>query len=151
MNNEKQRSVEKIAVLFSELQKELFNLTGSELFEPNSNKIISLTFKDKTYSLLAKLGIPSSLFGYEMIAFALNYLHTKNRKVFYTKELYPTIASAFSTTATAVERDMRHAILFACQKGNTELLKTLFPFNFSEDGIPNSIFLPGILEYLKTC
>lgn len=148
------KKLKKIAVLISELQKELYDLTGSKLFVPDSTEFCSVskdhTIDKKINQVLTLLGTPGSINGYEMIKSSLKYLYEKKRKVYYTKELYPSIAKKFSKTPTAVERNIRHAILVTCKKGNKEFVKELFPhFDNIEMGIPVNIFLSRVLEYVK--
>lgn len=150
----KQRSLKKIANLIAELQKELYTLTGSKLFVPNSTELLTSvkeqSLDDKIDFVLTELGIPASINGYNMIHAALKYLDKANKKIYYTKELYPDIATKFSKTPTAVERNIHHAILIVCRKGNIDLIKQLFPhITEISKGIPNNIFLPRILEYVK--
>lgn len=158
MYNKNQRSLEKIAQLISELQKELINLTGSDLFNSEPIKLIALdkekSFEEKASIVLHTLGIPAKLSGYEQILITLNILAQhpspmKTRTV--TKEIYPIMAKQLNTTDIAIGRNTRYAIWCACNKGNTDLLIKLFPhyINNIKAGIPNCEFLFRILEYIQ--
>ena len=154
MNNKKDQSLKKISHLITELQSELFKLTGSKLFIPNSTELFASnqeqTLDDKIDFVLTELGVPGSINGHSMIHSALKYMHNATGKVYYTKQLYPYLAAEYSKTSCAVERNIIHAIAIICKKGNVALLKQLFPnLKNIEKGIPNKIFLPRILEYVE--
>lgn len=60
---------------------------------------------------LCELGMPANLLGYQYFRFAI-HAAIRNPEILraITKELYPQVAREFRTTATSVERAMRHAI-----------------------------------------
>lgn len=49
-----------------------------------------------------------------------------------TKRLYPEIAVSYKTTASRVERAIRHAIKIAWERGNTELLEDYFSYSINQ-------------------
>ena len=77
--------------------------------------------------ILSALGIPPSVKGYhylrEAILLSLNDTSLVNS---ITKKLYPTVAERFDTTATRVERAMRHAIEISWERGDIGVLNTYF-------------------------
>lgn len=68
-----------------------------------------------------------------------------------TKILYPTIAKKYQTTASRVERAIRHAIEVAWNRGNTDTLYELFGYTISNGkGKPtNSEFIALIADNIR--
>ena len=85
---------------------------------------------EKITSVFLVAGIPAHIKGY-------HYLREGIRMVYYnpqminriTKELYPGIAKRFGTSASKVERAIRHAIEVAWTRGKIENLNALFGLN----------------------
>lgn len=156
MNIQKQRSLEKmIAQNILDLQKNLFELTGSDLFKPTINNLVNPHRKINMYEeatiLLNKIGTPTSLSGYNAIRFALVYLYeNQSRKVLFSSELYPELGKLLRTTSAGAERAIRHAVQLSFQKGNRNFLQQLFPHKDSDaPSVVNSEFLNRSLEYIK--
>ena len=68
-----------------------------------------------------------------------------------TKLLYPTVAKKYSTTASRVERAIRHAIEVAWDRGDTDVLNGIFGYTIaSGKGKPtNSEFIAMISDRLR--
>lgn len=68
-----------------------------------------------------------------------------------TKLLYPTVAKKFDTSASRVERAIRHAIEVAWTRGDTETLNGIFGFTINQaKGKPtNSEFIAMISDRLR--
>ena len=68
-----------------------------------------------------------------------------------TKILYPTIANKYDTTASRVERAIRHAIEVAWERGRMETIEELFGYTVSNGkGKPtNSEFIALIADKLR--
>lgn len=68
-----------------------------------------------------------------------------------TKILYPTIAKKYDTTASRVERAIRHAIEVAWERGRMETIEELFGYTVSNGkGKPtNSEFIALIADKLR--
>lgn len=68
-----------------------------------------------------------------------------------TKILYPTIAKKYDTTASRVERAIRHAIEVAWERGRVETIEELFGYTVSNGkGKPtNSEFIALIADKLR--
>ena len=100
---------------------------------------------------LRELGMPANLLGYQYFRFAI---HTAVRHPeilrAITKELYPLVAREFCTTATGVERAMRHAIEVVWDRGNMEILEKHFGYTVDPNrGKPtNSEFISQIADKL---
>ena len=68
-----------------------------------------------------------------------------------TKLLYPTVAKKHNTTASRVERAIRHAIEVAWDRGNIDVLDSYFGYTIqNERGKPtNSEFIAMISDKLR--
>ena len=103
-------------------------------------------------NIIHKTGIPAHIKGYQ-------YLRQAIKEVFLnidiinsvTKELYPLVARKFNTTATRVERAIRHAIEVAWDRGEPETLNSIFGYTVkSNRGKPtNSEFIAMIADKLR--
>ncbi|MGF6375521.1 two-component system response regulator (stage 0 sporulation protein A) [Clostridiales Family XIII bacterium PM5-7] len=78
-------------------------------------------------SLILAIGIPAHIKGYHFIREAI-MIAVYNMEMLYaiTKELYPLIAERNDTTPSKVERAIRHAIEVAWERGETEIMISLF-------------------------
>ena len=102
--------------------------------------------------IIHEVGVPAHVKGYQYLREAImlvtddmNYLGA------VTKELYPTIAGKYDTTASRVERAIRHAIELAWDHGNLEKINRFFGYTVSSDrGKPtNSEFIAIIADKLR--
>lgn len=69
--------------------------------------------EQRIFEFMKKLGVPSHVKGYHYIKAALPMMlevHSRGETIQVTKVLYPTIAKQFNTTASRVERAIRHAV-----------------------------------------
>ena len=68
-----------------------------------------------------------------------------------TKKLYPSIADKFDTSASKVERAIRHAIEVAWSRGNMDIINSLFSYTVSTGkGKPtNSEFIALIADKIR--
>ena len=102
-------------------------------------------------AIIHEIGVPAHIKGYqylrEAIALVVNDMDTINA---VTKVLYPTVAKKFGTTASRVERAIRHAIEVAWDRGDLETLQKYFGYTVSNaKGKPtNSEFIAMISDRL---
>ena len=102
--------------------------------------------------VLHELGMPAHLKGYDQVRFALELVvHNPSMVHAVTKELYPTVAKAFNTTPSRVERAIRHAVEVAWDRGDIEVLQKYFGGTISlTKGKPtNSEFIALIADLLR--
>ena len=82
---------------------------------------------EKVSEIFISIGIPPHIKGYaylrEGIKMTIERPYIINS---VTKELYPSIAKAFDTTASKVERAIRHAIEVAWNRGRIESINAIF-------------------------
>ncbi|HBB28217.1 MAG TPA: sporulation transcription factor Spo0A [Clostridiales bacterium] len=111
-----------------------------------------LSLEAKITEILREVGVPAHIKGYQ-------YLRTSIIEVVnniellgaITKELYPSIAVKYSTTASRVERVIRHAIEVACNRGKIETINSIFGYTIHNNkGKPtNSEFIAMIADKLR--
>lgn len=102
---------------------------AKEVANKKSNKVsvVNKQLEEKITNIFLTVGIPAHIKGYqflrEAIKMAVDDPHIINS---ITKKLYPGIAEIYSTTASKVERAIRHAIEVAWNKGKIENINDVF-------------------------
>lgn len=107
--------------------------------------------KELVIELLKELGIPANCRGYRYLRDAIVRVAAEPKTLLsMTKVLYPTIAHEYGTTASRVERAMRHAIGAGFLRGNLTRYEELFRWSVSaRTGKPtNSQFISTLAEYV---
>ncbi|MBR5429123.1 MAG: sporulation transcription factor Spo0A [Firmicutes bacterium] len=102
--------------------------------------------------ILHQMGVPAHVKGYQYLRNAiLCVTEDPNLMGAVTKELYPLVAEAHNTTASRVERAIRHAIELAWDRGNVDLMNRYFGYTIDvERGKPtNSEFIAMISDRLR--
>ena len=103
-------------------------------------------------AIIHEIGVPAHIKGYqylrEAIMIAVEDMDVINA---VTKILYPEVAKRFGTTASRVERAIRHAIEVAWDRGDLETLQKYFGYTVSNaKGKPtNSEFIAMIADRLQ--
>lgn len=102
--------------------------------------------------ILLQIGIPAHIKGYHYLRTAI-MLVIKNRELInaVTKILYPTVAKSYGTTATRVERAIRHAIEVAWDRGDVDILNSYFGYTIQNERgkATNSEFIAMISDKLR--
>lgn len=80
-------------------------------------------------NLIHEIGVPAHIKGYQYLRMAIT-LCVQNMDLIsaVTKELYPMIAKEYDTTASRVERAIRHAIEVAWTRGKLDTINDLFGY-----------------------
>ena len=102
--------------------------------------------------LLHSLGIPSHIRGYQYIRESVYMMYEIPDMIGgITKCIYPEIAVRFDTTASRVERAIRHAIEVSWSRGDYELMEELFGHSVDYDRSKptNSEFIATIADNLR--
>ncbi len=102
--------------------------------------------------ILHDLGVPPHIKGYQYLRDAIiMVIDAPDIINSVTKTLYPTIARMNSTTASRVERAIRHAIEITWQRGNKDLLDEMFGYTIrAGSGKPtNSEFIALVSEKIR--
>ena len=128
-----------------------------ELAKRENVKAVELNDKERELhvaisKILHQLGIPSHIKGYSYIRESV-FLFYKNSDSYggITKEIYPEVALKFSTTASRVERAIRHAIEVSWSRGDYDLMEEIFGNSVAFDKAKptNSEFIATIADRLR--
>ena len=106
--------------------KQISNFTATtQVTEPR--KIKNKSLEEKITNIFITVGIPAHIKGYQFLREAIK-MAIDNPEIInsITKKLYPSIAERFDTSASKVERAIRHAIEVAWNRGKIENINTLF-------------------------
>ena len=112
----------------------------------------SASLRLQVTEILHQIGVPAHIKGYhylrDAIMMAVEDMDVLNA---VTKVLYPTVAKHHQTTASRVERAIRHAIEVAWSRGKLDTLDELFGYTVSNGkGKPtNSEFIALIADTLR--
>ena len=114
-------------------------------------KGISESVEIEISNILHGLGIPSHLKGYQYIREGIIIMYDKELNTLITKEVYPEIAYKYDTTASRVERAIRHAIEVSWIRGDLKIMEELFgnSIDFERAKPTNSEFLTTIADRIK--
>ncbi len=102
--------------------------------------------------VIHQMGVPAHVKGYQYLRDAIIFVVEEvNLMGAVTKELYPLIAEKYDTTASRVERAIRHAIELAWDRGNVEMMNKYFGYTVNMDkGKPtNSEFIAMVSDKLR--
>ena len=104
--------------------EELENVVTSSV---SSVKPRNRQLEEKITNIFITVGIPAHIKGYQFLREAIK-MAIDNPEIInsITKKLYPSIAERFETTASKVERAIRHAIEVAWNRGKIENINALF-------------------------
>ena len=125
-------------------------LTGSR--QMDEDRTGSRNLESMITAIIHDVGVPAHIKGYqylrEAILIAVADMDVINA---VTKVLYPEVAKRFNTTASRVERAIRHAIEVAWDRGDLETLQMYFGYTVSNvKGKPtNSEFIAMIADRLQ--
>ena len=102
--------------------------------------------------VIHEVGIPAHIKGYQYLREAI-IMVIENLEIInsITKKLYPNVAKNYNTTASRVERAIRHAIEVAWDRGDTDILNSFFGYTIANSkGKPtNSEFIAMIADRLR--
>ena len=102
--------------------------------------------------IIHKIGVPAHIKGYQYLRTAI-IMTVENPDLInaVTKVLYPAIAKQYQTTASRVERAIRHAIEVAWDRGDLDILNSYFGYTIQNNrGKPtNSEFIAMIADNIR--
>ena len=140
-----------------ELTKRINQLMNPPTFSSNGHAIKKATDKNinldvKITEILHHLGVPANIKGYLYLREAIQLI-IKDVELLgaITKKVYPEVAKKFHTTASRVERAIRHAIEVTWDRGNIEALNNYFGNTVSAKSgkATNSQFIARIADKLR--
>ena len=120
------------------LESRLLDIVRDEFLNSNQNtekvNVSPVQFKPKSKQLDERItnifitvGIPAHIKGYQFLREAIKMaIDSPDIINSITKKLYPSIADKFDTSASKVERAIRHAIEVAWNRGKIENINNLF-------------------------
>ena len=128
-------------------------LTEAELKKEARESVTpKFDIQQEVTGIMHEIGVPAHIKGYHYLRSAIicAYNDPKVMKS-VTKILYPTIAREYETTASRVERAIRHAIEVAWDRGEMQVLQSYFGYTIqSQRGKPtNSEFIAMIADKLR--
>lgn len=103
-------------------------------------------------NIIHEIGVPAHIKGYMYLREAITMVYNDIELLgSITKVLYPDIAKNFNTTASRVERAIRHAIEVAWSRGNVESISAMFGYtvNISKAKPTNSEFIAMVADRLR--
>ena len=103
-------------------------------------------------SIIHEIGVPAHIKGYMYLREAIAMVYRDIELLgSITKVLYPDIAKKYNTTASRVERAIRHAIEVAWSRGNIESISSLFGYtvSMSKAKPTNSEFIAMVADKLR--
>ncbi len=112
----------------AQLSKTQQSAVSAEVKIPKINQKIENMVTD----VIHEIGVPAHIKGYQYLRDAI--IRTVNDMEMInavTKALYPQVAKKFNTTASRVERAIRHAIEVAWDRGDLEVLQKYFGYTVS--------------------
>lgn len=120
--------------------------------ESDPETTLEINLEARVTDMIHEIGIPAHIKGYhylrDAIIMAVEDMDVLNA---ITKVLYPTVAKMHQTTASRVERAIRHAIEVAWSRGKLDTLDELFGYTVSNGkGKPtNSEFIALIADTIR--
>ena len=118
----------------------------------NKEEYLEQNLENDVTHILHEIGIPAHIKGYQYLRDAI-ILSVEDHEMLssVTKILYPAIAKKHQTTASRVERAIRHAIEVAWSRGRMETINELFGYTVSNGkGKPtNSEFIALIADKIR--
>lgn len=102
--------------------------------------------------IIHEIGVPAHIKGYMYLRKGISMVyHDIELLGSITKVLYPDIAKHYNTTASRVERAIRHAIEVAWTRGNIDAISSMFGYtiNVSKAKPTNSEFIAMIADRLR--
>ena len=101
--------------------------TSSYILTSEQKSKTPIDLETEITNIIHEIGVPAHIKGYmylrEAITMVVNDMELLSA---VTKELYPSIAKKYNTTASRVERAIRHAIEVAWGRGQIEAINKLF-------------------------
>ena len=131
------------------LESHIVSITKSK---SNKLSVRDKDLKQAITSLLHSLGIPSHIKGYLYIRDSIDLMYNNPSMIgAITKELYPEIAEKYDTTSSRVERAIRHAIEVSWNRGDYDVMESLFGNSVDYDRAKptNSEFIATLADKLR--
>lgn len=142
-----------------ELVKVLYSLKNGDVlrieitkYNNNEVKVNEDDLERRIFKFQTQLGIRSNIKGYNYIKTAITLAYNDSTILeSVTKRLYPDIAKIYNTTASRVERAIRHAIETAWMNGNVDVINDIFGYSVCADKVKptNSEFIAHVVNAMQ--
>lgn len=135
------------------LYRRLQDMFGERTYETKRapEPVRSKTMDERITAVFLSIGIPAHIKGYHFLREAIKMV-VKNPELinYITKRLYPGIAQHFDTSASKVERAIRHAIEVAWSRGKIENINSFIGYDIytSNDKPTNGEFIALMADKL---
>ncbi len=132
----------------------LFQIMSNMVTQKEEVEIVDedLDLESEITEILHEVGVPAHIKGYLYLREAITMVY-HNIEILgaITKELYPDIAAKYGTTASRVERAIRHAIEIAWVRGNVDTISDIFSYtiSYNKSKPTNSEFIAMISDKLR--
>lgn len=109
------------------LKNRVLDVLGQSEPKQGMTVVKNKNLEEKITNIFITVGIPAHIKGYQFLREAIK-MAIDNPDIInsITKKLYPSIANKFDTSASKVERAIRHAIEVAWNRGKIENINSLF-------------------------
>jgi two-component system, response regulator, stage 0 sporulation protein A len=127
-------------------------LKNNNLVSPTKQVNRKIDLDASITNIIHEIGVPAHIKGYMYLRTAISMVYNDIELLgSITKVLYPDIAKKFNTTASRVERAIRHAIEVAWNRGNVDSISSLFGYtvNMSKAKPTNSEFIAMVADRLR--
>ena len=143
--------VNRIRHIKSSMGKKLHDTRKVHAYE-NQNEYLERNLESDVTNMIHEIGVPAHIKGYQYLRDAIiMVISDMDMLNSVTKVLYPSIAKKNHTTASRVERAIRHAIEVAWSRGKMDTIDSLFGYTVSTGkGKPtNSEFIALIADKIR--
>lgn len=123
-----------------------------ERLPKNQYEFDNIDLDSEITDILHEVGVPAHIKGYLYLREAITMVYNNVELLgSITKTLYPEIAHRYYTTASRVERAIRHAIEVAWVRGNVEAISDIFSYtiSYNKSKPTNSEFVAMISDRLR--
>lgn len=141
---------------YGNLYERIRRIYDARVFDNRYNSLPAKTqhedLETQVTKIIHQIGVPAHIKGYQYLRTAILMVVEDNDIInSVTKILYPTIAKKYATTASRVERAIRHAIEVAWDRGDIDTLNAYFGYTIHNNrGKPtNSEFIAMIADNMR--
>ena len=141
-----------------DLEKEILTLargkqTGMSVCQPeDAGEELQTKLEVKVTEIIHEVGVPAHIKGYQYLRSSI-LMAVQDMDILdsITKQLYPSIAKAYATPPSRVERAIRHAIEVAWSRGNSDTMHELFGYTLQQGKLKptNSEFIALIADKIR--
>ena len=127
--------------------------TGMSVCQPeDAGEELQTKLEVKVTEIIHEVGVPAHIKGYQYLRSSI-LMAVQDMDILdsITKQLYPSIAKAYATTPSRVERAIRHAIEVAWSRGNSDTMHELFGYTLQQGKLKptNSEFIALIADKIR--